>query len=327
MVSISKVVLVGVLVLIVVGGLQLGALSVFASTPATSSKPVFVWMFGYTGDYFYPQTQLGISVAQTVNAAKRISSDVGGSGNLRLIGVVGQEPGQNIQSSNISTIAAYVSGLKPYASVLYGRLDMEEFNFTSSTTLISQVALYVNQLGLNGVWFDHGPNEWQAIGSAKFNTGMQQIVKEFPNLNIIVNQAVEKGGYITPESNDTWGANTWISPSLVSGTYNQVNLTTISALNAIYPNRVVLHFDANAQVSSEPMGLFANQAKGTEKSTVRNLVSDGKSNNFDLVFPVLGASTEASSVYNGTIYNSLKFGLYHRGTITSFIHQMNAIQK
>lgn len=326
MVSLSRMVLVGILVFLFAASLQLGAESAFAKTSSTK-VPVFVWMFGYTGDYFLPQTQLGITPSQTVSVAQTISSDVGGASSLRLVGVVGEEPGNNVQSSNISTIAAYVTSLKPYASILYGRLDMEEFNFTSSTTLISQVSLYVNQLGLNGIWIDHGPNEWQAVGSTAFNAGMQAIVNEFPTLNIIMNQAVEKGGYITPASGDTWGQNTWISPSLVSNTYNQVNLTIIKALNAIYPNRVVLHFDANAQVSTEPMGLFANQAKSVEKSTIRSLVSEGKSNDFNLVFPILGDATEASSIYNGTLYNSLKIGMYQRGTEDSFIHQMNAMRR
>jgi hypothetical protein len=324
MVSLYRVLLVGALVFMFAASMQLGSQSSFAKTSPGPKVPVFVWLFGYTGDTFFPQTQLGVSVAQTVSIAQTVSSAVGAS-NLRLVGVVGEEPGENIQSSNISTIAAYVSSLKPYASVIYGRLDMEEFNFTSSTSLISQVSLYVNQLGLNGIWIDHGPNEWAAVGSSTFNSGMQAIVNEFPTLNIIMNQAVVKGGYITPASGDTWGQQTWISPSLVSNTYNQVNLNTISALNAIYPNRVVLHFDANAQVPTEPMGLFANQAASVEKQTIRSLKSDAKSNNFDLVFPLIGAATEASSTYNGTLYNSLSTGTYDRGTETAFISMMKTI--
>jgi hypothetical protein len=324
MVSPSRVAFVGALVFLFAASLQLGSQSAFATTSA-SKEPVFVWVFGYTGDSFFPQTELGITTSQTVSIAKTLSSDVGGSSSLRLIGVVGEEPGENIQSGSISTIAAYVSSLKPYASVLYGRLDMEEFNFTSSTTLISQVSLYVNQLGLNGIWIDHGPNEWAAVGSTKFNEGMQAIISEFPTLNIIMNQAVTKNGYITPAKGDTWGKNTWISPSLVSNTYNQVDLSEIKALNGIYPNRVLLHFDASANVNTEPMGLFANQKVSVEESTMKTLVSDGKSHNFDLVFPIIGAETEASSMYAGTLYNSLTTGTYDRGTETSFISLMKTI--
>ena len=307
------------------GTVQLGAQSVFAAKTPAAKTPVFVWMFGYTGDSFYPQTELGLSTAQTVSVANTISSAVGGSSVLRLVGVVGEEPGQNIQSSYISTIAAYVSSLKPYAAILYGRLDMEEFNFTSSTTLLSQVSLYVNQLGLNGIWLDHGPNEWAAVGSSTFNSGMQAIINDFPTLNIIMNQAVVKNGYITPAKGDTWGKNTYISPSLVSNTYNQISLSEIKALNAIYPNRVLLHFDASAQVSTEPMGLFANQKASVEESTIKTLANDAKANHFNLVFPILGAETEASSTYAGTIYNSLTMGTYSRGTETSFITTMKTI--
>jgi hypothetical protein len=315
-----------VLAILFVGGFVTSALPANASS--CPNKPVFVWLFGYTGDIFFPQSQLGVSVSSVVAEAKAISSAVCGASHLRLVSVVGDEPGANIQSGSIPAIKSFVSSLKPYASVLYGRIDLLEFNSRTATTLQSQVALFVS-LGLNGVWFDHGPNEWQSLGASNFNAMMQSLIKSYPNLNIIMNQAVNKGGWINPNGN-SWGKNTYISPSVDSGGCCSVNMATISALNRIYPGRVLLHFDAFAAVAGEPMGHFAVMNPSSQESTVSSLVHHGlyptsSQYAYDFQFPVIGAWTYNNGPYHGTLYNSLTSGNYHQGTESSFINIMKTV--
>jgi hypothetical protein len=317
------------LALLFVGGYIVGFSPTYAySGSSTVNKPVFVWMFGYTGDTFTPQSQLGLSQSYLVSQVKTISSAVGKS-NLRLVAVVGEEPGANVQSSSESAIRSYVSSLKQYASVVYGRIDLEEFNSGTSPTLQSQISLYAS-LGLNGVWFDHGPNEWASMGSSKFNSMMQSIIKSYPDFNFIMNQAVEKNGWITPSSGTTWGPHTYISPSVDSGSCCTVNDVTIAALNKIYPGRVLLHFDAFATTASEPMGIFADKTTSQQESAVSSLVHAGinpKSSSYayNFQFPILGAWTYNGSKYHGTLYNSFSSGKYDRGTESSFISTMKTV--
>jgi hypothetical protein len=311
------------------GGFLAFASPVYASSGSSAaSKPVFVWMFGYTGDTFVPQSQLGISTTQFVSQVKSISNAVGKS-NLRLVSVIGEEPGHNIQSGSEAAIKAFVGQLKPYASVLYGRIDLQEFNTKSSPTLQSQVALF-ESLGVNGVWLDEGPNLWHSMGSPAFNSMIQNLVKAYPSLNIIMNQAVNKGGadggWITPAKGTTWGSHTYISPSVNAKSCCTVNAKTISTMNKIYPGRVLLHFDANAQISTEPMGIFALKTPSQQESTVQNLVNEGKSQNFDFQFPVLGAWTYNGSKYHGDLYNSLASGTDHQGTESSFVNTMKSLK-
>ena len=121
---------------------------------AQSSGPIFVWMFGYVGDVFYPQAQLGLSQHQLINTAHALSNDFGKS-NLEIVTAVSQIPGQNIQASYIPQIRSYVDALRKSATVVYGRIDLDEFNLTTSETVYDEVAMYVNQLEINGIWFDH----------------------------------------------------------------------------------------------------------------------------------------------------------------------------
>lgn len=293
---------------------------------ALANRPVFVWMFGYSGDSFLPQQELGLTPQNVVSAVQNISNAVG-SANLRLVNIVGEEPGNNVQPQTIPTIESYVTSLRQYASVVYARIDLEEFNTTSAESLYSQVALFVNQMDVNGFWFDHGPNLWQAIGSSAFNTMMQNLTSSFPDVQFILNQAVNLGGWITPAAGTSWGNQTYISPTVVPGSYNQVNLKTIAALNSLYPGRVLLHFDAFASSSKEPMGIFANQTTQIEKSTINSLSTSGidpKSANYSysLLFPIIGAWTSVYSPYNGTLYNSLTIGNFARGTALRFTEIM-----
>lgn len=301
----------------------------FAGTPvvsATANRPVFVWLFGYTGDNFLPQQELGVTPQNLLSAVQNISASVGSS-NLRLVDAVGEEPGGNVQSQMIPTIKSYIDSLRQYASVVYARIDLEEFNTSSSSSLFSQVSIFVNEMDINGFWFDHGPNLWQATGSTAFNAMMQNLSSSFPKIRFILNQATNLGGWITPSKGTTWGERTYISPTVLSGTYNQLSLKTIAALNAIYPGRVLVHFDAFASSMMEAMGIFANQSASVEKSTINHLSYSGihpQSTNYSysLLFPVLGAWTSTYSVYNGTLYNGLTIGAFARGTLPRFTEIM-----
>jgi hypothetical protein len=308
-----------ILLLLVAGGFAAnGAVSSYASNSAPSvNKPVFVWMFGYTGDAFYPQSQLGLSPAQTISIAQQISAKVG-KDNLRIVSSVGLEGG-GVGSGSIATEKNYVSTLKQYASVVYGRVDMQDYE----NNLVSAVSVLVRSIGVNGLWFDEGPKLWAAKGSGWFNSQMQNLENTYPGLNIIMNQALVDGGYIKPAAGDSWGSHTYISPSVGSGGCCSVDMSEINALNSIYPGRVLLHFDAFAKVPTEPMGIFANQQSGTETSEIRSLSSS--SHNYDFLFPVLGAWTYYKSQYKGTMYNSMSMGSHSRGTFSSFLSDMSSI--
>jgi hypothetical protein len=302
--------------------------SSYASTGSSSvTKPVFVWLFGYTGDTFMPSAQLHLTQSQVVARAKAVSSAVG-SGNLRLVSAIGEEPGMNIQSSSKAAIKNFVSQLKPYASVIYGRIDLKEFNSRTSSTLLSQVQLF-ESLGVNGIWLDEGPKEWAALGPSAFNSMMQGLMSKYPNLNIIMNQAVEDKGWITPAKGTTWGSHTWVSPSVHSGSCCSVDLSTIQALNEIYPGRVLLHFDADAGVNTEPMGIFATQPTSTQEHEVSSLVNSGirasSANEYDFLFPFVGAWTSSASKYHGDLYNSLGTGNFAQKTESSFISTMKTV--
>jgi hypothetical protein len=317
-----------VIVLTILGLLAIGAFASAGGTPfATASnsssqvnKPVFVWIFGYTGNAFYPQSQLGVSPAQTISIAQQISAKVG-KNNLRLVCVLGLEGG-SISSGAYTTEHNYVNSLKQYASVVYARIDLEDY---STSSLMANINVLVNTLGVNGIWLDEGPHLWQSMGSGAFNTMMQNIVNAHPSINILMNQAVVLNGYITPAKGTTWGSHTWISPSVDSGSCCTVNTGLVNALNNIYPGRVLVHFDAFAQVNTEPMGIFANQGTSTELSEIKSLASQAGSHNFDFMFPVLGAWTYKSSSYHGTEYNALGSGKYDRNTFNSFLSDMTLV--
>ncbi len=75
------------------------------TTTIKTSAPVFVWLFGYVGDEFYPQMQLGLYPSSVIAIAQNLSALVGPS-NLRIVAPVDQEQGHNIQAQNISMIKA-----------------------------------------------------------------------------------------------------------------------------------------------------------------------------------------------------------------------------
>src|SRR5579862_2166752 len=350
--------------------LFLGTLA-FAANPSVStartsftmsSDPVFVWIFGYTGPYFLPQVQLGITPAQTISVAQNISAEVGRS-NLNLMSVVGEEPNQppwgltNVNWSNktlVSMLKSYLSALNATASGLYARLDLEEFNATNTPAkrnIFTEVSRFTN-IGVNGFWLDHGPDLYNRMGKNAFNHMMQMLANKNPNDTFVVNDSIKcpkgvssttcsKNGWVTPLANDTWQKHTYVAATIRSGKYNQVDANALSSLGKIWACNcstsgigILEHFDAYAQVPSEPMGIFASQNSTMEMSAIQNLTIGGrnvtspfyKGYNYSLIIPVLGAATYKTALYpnstdyHGTLYNGLAVGEYARNTTAQFIN-------
>ncbi len=79
----------GILLILFVGAFAGGSHVVSASDSSTTvNKPVFIWMFGYTGNSFFPQSQLKVDPSQAISAAQQMSNSVGKS-NLRIVGALG----------------------------------------------------------------------------------------------------------------------------------------------------------------------------------------------------------------------------------------------
>jgi len=205
-----------------------GSHRLILASNALANRPVFVSMFGYTGNYFLPQTQLNITSAQTIQAVKNISRAVG-KGNLNVVSVVGEEPYQPpwgwtvVNWNNKSIVSAmkkYVLGLSNWAAGIYARLDLEQFNYNatgnmycktlfvckSNSSLYSQVRLFVTKLktvnasschcnvSINGLWLDHAPNLYNCCnqsGYYAFNHMMQNLTGSFPGMNFLINEAAK----------------------------------------------------------------------------------------------------------------------------------------
>lgn len=294
-----------------------------SSAISTQSSPTFVWFYGYVGGEYYPTTQLGLTQAQVLHEASVLSDKVGQS-NLRLVTAVDTTQSQIANASMLPTIKTYVDKLETYASVVYGRVDLQVFNLTSPITVYQMVDRYVDKMDLNGIWFDHAVIYYRAVGRDKFNSMMQNLADEFPTLNFILNNAADQYGVIAPFQKDTWQANTYISPTVKQGNYDYVNLRLVSRMYKLYPNRVLLHFDASLFVSGEPMGVFADQTTKNEVDAVTFLAAQGdhpanQTEAYSLLYPILGSWTYFGSKYDGTLYNSLSTGEYNRDTAKSFI--------
>lgn len=297
------------------------------STCNTPVRPVFVWMFGYVGDSFYPLTNNSVTPSEMISEAQSISNSVGAS-KLRIISAVDVEPGHNIQSSMIPTIADYVANLSLYSSMVYGRIDMEQFSNYSS--LSTEIGLYVNQLHLKGVFFDLGPVLYSRMGESAFNNMMQQLTNEFPNVCYLFNQSSTT--IIMPESGTTWASNAYLSPTVSPGSLTSISLSKIQTLNKYYPGRVIVHYDSNAGLGKEePMAYFADQSSSSEQTAIHTLAEEGYNyaqknspDRFNVLYPVFGAWTWSGSAYHGTLYNSFTFGTYDRGTVSSFTSTMKS---
>ena len=275
-------------------------------------------MFGYVGNTFYPQKQLDLSPTSVIGVAQRLAGDFGSS-RLRIVSAVNEIQGQKISPTNYAEIRGYVDALRKYAGVVYGRVDLDLFNLTTLPSIYDEVGVYVNQLGLNGIWFDHAVVYDSSIGNAEFNSMMQNLTDAYPHLQYILNNAATHRGYVTPLSGDTWQSKAYVSPSVSVGSYSKVNATTIEQLNKVFPGRVLVHFDANAQVRNEPMGLFANAGRKEEVASFTAVWDGGASGGYTTLIPVIGAWTNGRSAYQGTLYNALAKGNYHRGTLSAFV--------
>ncbi len=188
-----------------------------------STRPVYTWFFGYVGDTFYPQSELGILPQTMIQTAKSLSQTFG-KDQLNLLTAVDEIPlkGGTIEPSMIPTIRSYVSTLEQSGAV-YGRLDMIQFNLTatrfgdctswSDCPIYNQSALYLNTLGLKGIWFDHVARYYATVGNVTFNQMMQNLTELYPSATFILNHDPTQFGYITELPGYSWGNQTYVSPS------------------------------------------------------------------------------------------------------------------
>lgn len=210
-----------------------------------------IWLFGYIGDTFYPKSELGLLPSAVTSIAKSLSESIGKQ-NLVLLSAVDQVPVYNskgicvgcITSSEIPTVQSYVAKLHKYATAVYGRLDMFQFNLTAlgqygncepttfagvtypgwaNCPLYNQSRLYLTPaseggLGLNGIWFDHVLwylNYGFGLNNTEFNIMMQNLTDLNPNSTFILNHTTPptKWGYITELPEYTWGNQSYVAPS------------------------------------------------------------------------------------------------------------------
>lgn len=344
-----------------------GVSNVYAKNSSeTVYSPVYIWFFGYVGNEFYPQTTLNISESMMVSLAQNLSN-VFGKQRLVLQTAVDEVPLPNgaINQSMISTIQSYVAQLKQYARAVYGRLDFYQFNLTSlpgygSCTLgggsgpwydcpiYNQSELYINELGLNGIWFDH-PSQYYSssctaghcgVGAAEFNLMMQNLTTLLPNATFIMNQT--PGGllgYVQQVQGDcgsgvqcTWESQTYASPSPPEKSL-AMNQQTLETENGLFPGHVIGHFDAEGPPaignnSEEPMSIFADENSSQEVSAMTALLYNAThpaldNETYSMVVPLLGSWTcdciaygTSGPNYNGTLYNGLTEGTFARSTIS-----------
>ncbi len=314
-----------------------------AYSQAPSSAPIFVWFFGYVGSVFYPQKNLSITPQQMISAAASMSLALRSTTRLRFVSAVNQVQLQTINWKNSTLVAQirnYVGNLSRFGQA-YGRIDLEQFNYTSKTTVYKEVSLFNDSLGLGGLWLDHAAVLYGNTNSSqsKFNSMMQNLTIAFPKLVFILNQSqrTKTGGkIITPNPGTTWNETTYISPSVRLNTYNGTpGPNALEEFNTYYKGHVLLHFDSFAQKKNEPMGIFAEQNATIEEQAIKTLASEGvrwanqsKPYGFSLLFPILGAWTYNGALgggtnYHGTLYNSLSVGTYARFTLANFTGTMS----
>ena len=299
------------------------SLIIFASYPfpaasGYSGGPIFVWLFGYTGDVFVPEIQLGISPDMLVNVTKDLALNFG-KDNLRIVTAVNQVQRRFISSGMVPVIKSYVDSLRQYASVIYGRIDLRIFNVTSARSVYDEVSLYVNQLDLNGIWLEKAAVYYAAVGQKTFNLMMENLTTTYPSLHFILNHAAVKYGIVTPLSGTRWPSMAWVSPSVAQNTSDHVNPLWIQKLNSIYPGHVVIHWDAYAKVAAQPMGIFASETEAQELADFGHVWKNASSLGAKVLIPAIGSWTYEGSQYGGTLYNSLQEGTFSRDTLPSFV--------
>jgi hypothetical protein len=305
---------------------------------------VFIWFFGYIGNTFFPQAELNISQQSMVAAAKNLSAALGRN-NLVLVTAVDEIPLPTgfINKSMIPTIRSYVAQLKQYASAVYGRLDFYQFNLTATAfgsctpwyncPFYNQSRMYVNQLGLDGIWYDHPSQYYNNVSGTKFNQMMQNLTQLFPKTKFLLNQTPgSKIGYAAELPGYSWLNQTSAcpSPSLGSLTVNQKQEETVYN---IFAGHIILHLDAEGPPAigtnpHEPMSIFASENVSQEASALRALLYNGThlpsaNQTYSFVVPLVGSWTfngtiKGSPDYMGTLYNGLTVGNYARSTISIF---------
>lgn len=301
-------------------------MSISVSSVQNLSTTDNVWLFGYVGDVFYPTAELALSQSTVLKDVKNLSETFGKK-NLVLLTAVDEIPLPStgtISESMVPTIASYVSSLKKYASAVYGRLDMYQFNLTASgygncdpapanCPIFNQTALFVNQLGLNGIWFDHAAGYWNAVGNVTFNEMMQNLTTEFPKTVFILNHTPppSKFGIITELPGFTWEKNTYLAPSPPLTTLVP-NYAYVQQLYIRFPGHLLMHMDASGPASLgtsneqpyEPMSIFADLNSSAEISAFGSLVYNGthpqfQNESYSTVIPILGSWS-----YDGPVDNS-----------------------
>jgi hypothetical protein len=330
-----------------------------SSAQSKLAQPVYVWLFGYVGNTFYPQTQLNLTQSQVLQVAENLSKAVG-KNNLNILTAVDEvqtsiDPNGVINSTMIPTIKNYVTELKQYAANVYGRLDFLQFNVSkpsygavdNNLSVYNQTNIYVNELGLSGVWFDRAPeyyeNDSLGVGPTVFNQMMQNLTTMFPNSKFILNQAAVKFGEIQQLPGYTWENVTYICPTAFwpgkGSSSLEDNFPLLEQNYGFFPNHVLFHFDADGPYplynKVQPvtvMGVFANMSDSQEISTLNSLAVNGsepdlyEGMHYSIVYPIIGSWTLIDIAgwpqYNETLYNSLDIGNYARDTYSTFVNIM-----
>jgi hypothetical protein len=303
------------------------------TTGTYPNKNAYIWYFGYEGDEFQPQTQLGVTPANMISYAASICAQLEGLSacshpdpQLVLIHTVGEASQQYISTDMIPTERAYVQGLRLYAGVVSGWLDLSSTNLTSSNNVYQEVSKMVNDIGVNAIWFDHSVAYYspQGVGKTAFDQMMTTLHIMFPGLIFFLN-VTDVNYRIYPPSNSNWAASTYVLPSLSKGFVPDIN--TVIKYNEHYPpGHVILHFDATAEGIYEPMGRFANFTAAQEYNYVNFFLGRGLGNvtyGYNLLVPIMGGPTCICQYgTRGNLYNGLPFGFDSRGTAESFVGAM-----
>ncbi len=345
---------------------QANAASSLVSNTTTVSAPVYIWFFGYIGNTFFPAHELELSQSAVIKVAQNLSETFGKQ-NLMLMTAVDEIPAKGgtitNDTSHISAVKSYVAKLHQYASGVYGRLDMSQFNLSPSgygncrivagqfrdynCPIYNQTRLYINQLGLDGIWFDKAYYYYRIAGKLVFNQLMQNLTEMFGNSTrkFILNETC--CGIITPLPGFTWESETYASPSPPQIYTFKLSSKKIGQLNAAFPGHVIAHLDAEGPPHligtspREPMATFAALNVSAESKVLSMLVYKGlhaaqRDQSYAMVIPLIGSWTfngklncslqadftvicsRKSPDYQGILYNALSSGKFALSTLKSF---------
>lgn len=285
---------------------------------------VFAWLFGYQGDRFVPETELGLSPAKVLDVASQLEAQVGKS---RLALVTSVNFVNDITASQIPTIKRYVDQLHEHAANVFGRVNVLD----DSADVASRIDLCLTRLGLDGVWFDHPESYYESAGPGVFGREMDRLVTKYPSAHYILNYTGATSGshrLITPEKGATWPKKTFASPTTRFSTDDQINFDLIKQLGQFYDGKVILHLDANPDAAaSQPMSVFADR---DAKMEIANALGDLQTGlrpsspdvGFHFLVPVVGSWTCSCSKYGGLLYNGLAVGTDARSTFSTILPEL-----